>query len=320
MITDHTHIKINNGDIFTVRGFDNDKEIFAVPVYFVSLDGERVLGSLHYRNAIDEFADEYTRKSPNMVIDTVYGRRVKIRQGQINKIFDPFSDFPRIYSTIKNDDYRKVINALSRFVCLEDIGFIGSSLVNFSTKDSDLDVVVRGLENYRKLKNNFSLILKEIDASCSISRKQFNKSVEKYNELFNKEHNDFSCMIFNRWSTVHIPDKLFCKIRFTYDPKKDDLFYAPKNIETAEADLCGKVISDEGVNFMPRHFKVKTDDGEEYLVITYFWDYSFCVSLGDRVVINGSLDKKNKIMIIGDRKSHGIKFSSDPQTICKILE
>ena len=74
-----------------------------------------------------------------------------------------------------------------------------------------------------------------------------------------------------------------------------------------EIVIQGQVIEDIGTNFMPRFFKIKTDAGE-YSVITYFWDYTYCVKKNDEVMINGSLFEDN-VISLNDRNKHEINFN-----------
>lgn len=322
MIGDHTHIITKNRDIFTVRGFNFDKKIFGVPIYFKTESnnlGCRIYKNTLYEKFIDEYAERYFNLYPKLVVKTNYGIRIKIPERNILKTFDPFSNFSKIYNNINKKIYKKIIDGLKIFISPKDIGFIGSRLIGFSTKDSDLDIVIRGMDNYQAIKSNFKKYLSCIGAQSAITQQQYDKSIKKYEYLFNKKYNDFGCMILNRWPTVYIPHKVFYKLRFTYNPQKDDFFRAPQINNLKEGQLAGKVIEDIGVAFMPRRFKILNSVGKIYTIITYFWDFSYCVSTGDQVNIKGSIDYNKNIIVIKDRRNHGIKFISQPFSHCPII-
>lgn len=318
MLDDHTHFRIRNGDIFTTRGFCPESNIWAVPLYFKRANGDRILKGARHEKFVDEFSERYGSIQPGWLVDTSYGTRIRIPLEEITETYDPFGDFDGNRKKLGSVVYQKVINALCAVADIKDIGFIGSRLVGFErTGESDLDVVVRGRENYQNIRKNFRTILNEIGASCSISRKQFDKSVKKYNWLFNPENNDFSDMLYNRWPTVHLADQLFCKIRFTYHPAKDKIFFPPEVLNLEEESVSGKVILDEGVSFMPRHFRIESNR-RVYTVVTYFWDYSYCVCDNDVVAVRGSVDREKRIIVIRDRRNHGIKFIERKKTYCPV--
>jgi hypothetical protein len=125
--------------------------------------------------------------------------------------------------------------------------------------------------------------------------------------------------MYNRWSTVHIPNYLFCKLRFSLDPERDNVFYPQNLSNNGVIDIVGKVVDDELISFMPRIFKLKNGSGEIWTVMTVFWDYSFAVALDDVVRVTGYIDKQKKVIVIGDRKMHGISIKSQARCFCKVL-
>ncbi|KKU91770.1 MAG: hypothetical protein UY23_C0001G0376 [Candidatus Jorgensenbacteria bacterium GW2011_GWA1_48_11] len=319
MITDHTHILTKWGDIVTARGFNDGDLIYVVPLYFLSDKGSRTYSGEKYEKYVDEFAERYRHFHPELVRSTPYGQRVAIREDQITRAFDPFANPRLIYDSFDKKIYRRVVDILTKFVPRESIGFIGSSLVGFQTAGSDLDIVIRGLENYRTLRGQFKDFLNALGACATITREQFYKSVVKYERLFNGVNNDFATMIKNRWPTIHMPGELFCKIRFTLNPANDVIFSAPSNLSLREGSVNGKVIEDEGVAFMPRHFRLRLNEGAEYETITYHWDYSYCVMVGDEVTVRGAIDESEKIIVVSDRKNHGITFKKQNNIACAIV-
>ena len=319
MIQDHTHVLTKQGDIFTVRGFCSEGAIWAVPIYFVSNNGDKIFGSKKYTKLVDEFGEKYQNLIPEWLVETSFGIRIKIPIFEVVQLFDPFSNFQQIYKQLDAPIYKNVIDALSQIVPFKDIGHIGSYLIGFPSSRSDLDLVIRGKNNMLSVKNRFDDFLKKIKAQCSITQKQFDKSIRKYNTLFNKDNNDFDYMIYNRWPTVYIPNKLFCKIRFTYNAAEDDIFQPPKLQETKEATISGEVIEDTGVSFMPRHFILRDVQNRDYTVVTYFWDYSYCVSKKDIVSVAGAVDKSLSVIVIRDRRRHGIRFKKLRCFHCPII-
>ena len=320
MINDHTHIKMKNGDICTTRGFCDEKRVFVVPLYFKNPKGDKILNNARYEKFVDEFLERYKHIKPGSIFETSYGKRMVINTDDIEETYDPFGKTEAIFISLNEAIYKRVIESLSKFVPLDDIGFIGSSLVGFDERDeSDLDLIIRGLDNYKIVRENFNNVLSNIGAECGISQKQYDKSIVKYSSLFNSEFNDFGEMIKNRWSTIYIPEELFCKIRFTYNPIKENPFFAPEiKIEKSTEEIKGTVVKDSGTSFMPRHFDIKTESGEIYRVITYYWDYSCCVANLDQVKVFGYIDRKNNVISISDTRKHGVKFDKLNYDYCPI--
>jgi len=319
MIADHTHIKIKNNDILTVRGFCFD-DIWAVPIYFYDKKGDRKFRNKRYLKYVDEFLEKYSKKRPEWIYYSSYGKRLRVPKNEINALYKPFCSEWEIYKHLQKDIYRKVVDVISGIVNRKDIGFIGSSMIGFDPqKNSDLDIVIRGLDNYKKIRRSFGSILLKLGATCSISKEQYNKSIKKYQKLFNKTNNDFREMIYNRWPTIHIPGELFFKVRFTLNPNKDKVINFPSKLKTEEIITSGRVLDDVGVSFMPRYFKIKSDNNIDYNIVTLFWDYSYCVNQGDLIRVIGAVDKDRKIIVIRDPKHHGIKFINQKKIQCPII-
>ena len=200
--------------------------------------------------------------------------------------------------------WKELIKILEELIPKEDIGFIGSYLIGFQTEKSDIDIVIRGIDNLKKIKENFGYILKKLNATNKLDNYLTEISLKKYYNFYSKEKNDFSKMIENRWATIRTSEYM-TKLRFI--PNKYEIKFPEIKNKITDFEINGKVIDDFGTNFMPRFFKITTGN-KEYSVLTYFWDYTYCVKIGDKVTINGSLFEKD-IIVINNRKRHGVKFN-----------
>lgn len=302
---DHTHFKTIDGLVFTTRGFFHpETSVRAVPVYKPSQD------PIVLNKSLDEFGDIWLKKEhPSYVQQSIFGQGIFVPNQKIAKIYDPFQRTLEILSKIDDVWSQKIIQTLLDLgIEVNDLGFIGSNLVDTGRKPHDLDLIIRGKENLNQIRQNFHKILCLLGAKNSPNEEYISKSTRRYEEKFNSVHNDFGEMIQRRWPTINIPNKFFGKLRFTYLPEEvPSVRILGKFI--SEKLLCGEVTDDSGTNFMPRTFSIESQNNK-YEALTYFWDYSYCVKKWDRVIIKGSLYDHNFILL-NKPKKHGIRFKKN---------
>ena len=298
------HFITKEGFIFTTRGFNHPSGfIIAIGLYYPDIGGDRAYLGTNYSKDVDEYGDKWVGKcKPEYIRRDDKGNRILVPLGDIKKYFDPFSVSDEKRDLIKKTRWGNLITTLESFIPKEDIGFIGSYLIGFQTQNSDIDVVIRGIKNLKKIKDNFNLILEKLGATQDLDEHMKRISLEKYNRLY-KGKNDFARMIKNRWPTIRTKDYT-TKLRFV--PRPDEIVFPKINNKIKEIKLSGEVIEDIGTNFMPRFFKIKNKDGE-YSILTYFWDYTYCVKNGDYVNVVGSLFEDNLVMV-NNKDEHGITF------------
>jgi predicted nucleotidyltransferase len=318
VIADHTHLLIRNGDVVTVRGFPAAGTIIAVPIYFRRSAGGRQLRAASFEKCVDEFAVRYSAEYPELVAESAFGRQVHVKAPDIIEIFDPFGSLDRAYGKLSAIS-RKCIDVLSRHVHRSDIGIIGSRLIGFARADADLDVVIRGECHLSFVRSAMARIVAELGAVVAIERGQYTRSIRKYESLFNSHYNSFDRMIANRWPTICIPGAFFAKLRFTYDPAVDYVPQVPCPTHYSTASIRGVVVEGRGVAHMPRRFTVADARSRDWEVLTYFWDYSYCVSEDDIVTVRGWCDESARLLVIGDRREHGVIIHCLARPSCYVL-
>jgi predicted nucleotidyltransferase len=303
---DYWHFMTKEGDIFTTRGnIHPEGKLLSVGVYCLDDDGERDFLNNKYKKSVDEFGNKWIgKKYPSYVEIGDLGSRVFVPIDDIKLFFNPFSVSNDMRGKMEKTMWGKLINVLERFVPKKDIGFIGSYLIGFPQENSDIDIVVRGVDNLKIIRDNFRNILNELDAYNNLDESRLGISLKKYNSIYSSKNNNFRNMIKNRWPTVRT-DEYMTKIRFSIDSKELSLPEI-RGSKIKNIEVLGDVIDDLGTNFMPRFFKIKCDN-EFYDVLTYFWDYTYCVKNGDKVKIRGNLFQGNNILLC-DRRKHGILF------------
>jgi predicted nucleotidyltransferase len=301
---DHTHFITKDNLIFTTRGDHHEKGyIRAAAIYFPNKNGEKFIKRIKFEKEIDEFGDGYLKAmKPEYVRNDDEGNYILVPKKDILKVFEPYKALPKQKIKIKRKFYG-LLRILRKIVPKKDIGLIGSYLIGFANKSSDIDIIVRGKENMKKIKKNMPLILDNLNSKNFLNEKKKIKSIIKYENKYNKENNDFSEMIDRRWPTISNNNYL-TKIRFSYDKKECPEIRFNKFKE--EIKIEGIVIDDIGTNFMPRSFIIKSKN-KKFIIYTYFWDFTYCVKKGDFITVKGSLFDRNKILIC-KQKEHGIKF------------
>lgn len=300
------HFITKDNLIFTTRGDNHPRGyILSVGLYYPDEKGDREYSGLIYSKKVDEYGDKWVKLiCPGYVRKNNLGDQILVPVEDIDKFFDPFLVSQETREIIKRSKWGALIKILEEIIPQEDIGLIGSYLIGFPTMNSDIDIILRGVDNMEKIRNNFKLILKKLNATNDLDNLLKEISLNKYNKLYSPEKNDFSRMIQNRWPTIRTREYV-TKLRFV--PKEGEIIFPDIKNKVDEIEIKGEVINDLGTNFMPRFFKIKTETGL-YFVLTYFWDYTYCVKKGDNVKVRGFLFDDNIIMI-NDRKKHGILFN-----------
>ena len=286
MVVDCDYVMDYLGRLCIVKGYWHTEDILANVVYLPMVEGERFnpQTGLRYTKVIDQ------HKIPERIVT-------------VKKIF-----YPReCYQQSKESD------ALSGTVwgtlgkALEElgipstaIGIFGSYLLGFPVV-KDVDFVIYGTENCRRLRQQINVLRQKVNAT-GITKKHISYQIEKHAQEFDA-FNSFEYLLGNKWSSLQIAPGILSTLRFVYEPEE-----VPKNpfcdrlLE--EKELQGTVRDDFGTHFCPRTFVLDTSEGR-YLVATYFWIYQSCVSRGMRIIVRGNL-REGKVMTL-DKYTHGIK-------------
>ncbi len=302
MISDHTHFKTGDEIVFTTRGFYHpERKIKAIPLYKQSLNGG-------LEKSVDEFGDKWFYQThPSWIQESSFGRGIFVPTSEITETYDPFKS-EEIIKRMEDEVAIQIISFLQEIgIDKKDIGLLGSYLFYTGRKPHDVDLIVRGKDNLNLVKDSFKKLLTSIDGRNSPSEEYIRKSIPRYEEKYNSNFNDFVGMIRRRWPTIRVPGKFFGKIRFTYKINEVPILEPPLGEVAANRVISGRVIEDSGTSFMPRHFQMKSD-GQQIRVLTYFWDYSYCVKRGDKTVLRGDYYPENQMFILSNPKHHGLRF------------
>lgn len=223
----------------------------------------------------------------------------------IVEYFDPFNLPRETKKLIGKTKWRKFIDIIKKLkIKSEDIGYFGSYLMGLQKEDSDLDIVIRGVKNMKKLRRVLDTFSAEVSSDV---KKQIDEAIPRYRQIgYNLSKNDFFEMFVRRWAVIN-KDGDSLKLHFTYKNSEIPKNPLPKNLNQ-EIILEGKVVDDIGTCFMPRYF-ILENNKKRYKVLTYFWQFYHAVKIGDLVRVYGVRDKANpKIIILRNPQLHGLQF------------
>ncbi len=296
MFRDYDYIQTFDDMIFIVRGDDHSiKSVHCTPVYIPNKNGDHIdkRTGQRYIKKVDEYPthDSIVAKlHPEYfpALNDIKNTYV-IPVSDIKKIFHPREKTREILEDNNVDlVWKNVIKNLSLIseISLEDIGIYGSRLLNLENKDSDVDIVIYGFDNFRKLKLHFDDVLSasEIRKPSLQQRIKRIASWDKYS-VINQEK--LLQMELRRWSRINVYRDEITSIRFAYDDEE-----IPNRINlppiSREVNLRGTVLDSEKTNFCPHIAKVNIK-GEEVFVISYGFLFFSCVRDFDKVEVLGNL-------------------------------
>lgn len=303
---DYSHFVTNDGLIFIARGNNQPiSGVRAAAIYRPCQDGSRLFNGQRYKKEVDEFGGLWLGQiRPDYFVDDDLGPHIIVPNQDIRKWFDPFIVLDETRARLRKK-WPDLISEIEGIVPREDIGFIGSYLLGFQNEKSDIDMIIRGLNNLNKIRANFKGISERLNSVSWLDQHRLETSLKKYHSIYSEANNNFSEMIGNRWPTIRTND-FMTKLRFAYkdgeEPKIPSL-----NKKVDEIVVEGRVIDDLGVNFMPRVFRLSSGN-EEFNVQTYFWDFTYCVKKGDKIKVKASRFEGNSLFICNP-SLHGIKFN-----------
>lgn len=286
MVADCDYVMDHQGRMCIVKGYWHSTGVLANVVYLPDVRGERFnpQTGLRYTKVIDQ------HQTPERIVT-------------VKKIFYPRKCYQQ--SKITGELSGTIWGTLGQ--TLEEvgipstaIGIFGSYLLGFPVV-KDVDFVIYGTENCRRLRQQIKILRQKINAT-GITREHISYQIEKHAKEFDA-FNSFECLLGNKWSSLQIAPGILSTLRFVYHPKEvpPDIFC---HRLLGEKELQGTVRDDFGTNFCPRIFVLDTSEGR-YLVATYFWIYQSCVTRGMKIMVRGNL-REGKVITL-DEYMHGIK-------------
>lgn len=296
MFRDYDYIQTFDDIIFIVRGDDHPiKSVHCTPIYIPSKNGDHI--NKETGQKFIKKVDEYP--TPDSVVAKLHPEYFPFLNDIKNTYIIPVSDIKKVFhprektkEILKDNDidlvWKNIIKTISFIseIPLEDIGIYGSRLLGLGNKNSDVDIVIYGFDNFKKLKLHFDDVL-SISGVKKPSLQQRVKRVASWDKYSVIDQEKLFRMELSRWSRINVRGDEITSIRFAYNndeiPNKISLPRISK-----EVNLQGVVLDSEGTNFCPHVAKVDID-GKEVFVISHGFLFFSCVKDFDKVEILGNL-------------------------------
>lgn len=183
-------------------------KVIGIPKYFrvdsTERDSRVINGYYFGRNNSIEESILYSKLFTNTQVKKVsrFGEELCLFDvSEIEKIYNPFEKAKELYQydgdeTILNDT-KLIINIMINElgISIDDIGIEGSILIEGYQENSDIDIVVKGIESVKKLQENFVLLrgnnfiklYDKADLSLIFSRRKNYESFDTLDEMLEQE-------------------------------------------------------------------------------------------------------------------------------------
>jgi predicted nucleotidyltransferase len=303
---------------FAVKGFKHPVDrVIAYLRYVPDPLGDRKLKNIRYRRVYDlEDTTNYLKKHFPIYlswIDYISQTLQTVPRIRIKRIYKPREGFNKI-----NRDNRKKLDYLTREfasslsnqsnVSKKSIGISGSLLIGLSTDDSDIDLIIYGEENGRKIYNGLKKIRRDSSVIHSLNLKNATKKV------------------MSRWGKTSIKPEKFIELEIgkkLHGFFKDKEYFIrlikiPANEEIARPikGVRGraKIKEDKDSIFTPCTYNIENTEGFNEVNlsnITELWSlrgkFTEQAKKGDLVEFEGTLEevttlqeKKYRVALISD--------------------
>ncbi|MFA6227599.1 MAG: hypothetical protein WC668_00205 [Patescibacteria group bacterium] len=270
------------GDIHIVRGYLHPVNLVRTKLIYKKTsagDRSRRNGDCYEKNQIDQI--------------------IYLPASRIKEYFRPLNN---PIKTSLEGLWLDMYNELNNYVAADDIGIFGSSLLDFPVT-RDVDFIIYGLDNCRRIKSNIETI-KMAMAVPGISTNHINYQSQKFSASHEPGNNTLAKTLANKWCTVQIAPGVSNTLMFGYKAEEIGDWLNADDRPGKDIVVEGEVLDDIRTNFSPRIFNVRDRRGIIFTVKTYYWAYHACVRIGDIVTIAGRLVDRNIILL--NNFNHGI--------------
>lgn len=319
-LPDTDYFRVKDDIIFLTKGYYHpDGFVIATPVFWGmvhrqgnhSSDGERLHPSgRRYVKYVNEVNNEkLLRLLPHYKNTDIPRSFAKVPLEDIIEVFNPKEAFRTFLANEEKTIWRELAESFTNIggVPSEDIGIFGSHLVDLSrTADGqlrkDIDFVIYGLDNFRKLRYGGLEKIRQKLGLGRISPDHIMWHTKKYGENHSPRATNFPETLKRKWPSLQIAPGILSTLRFVYKP--DEI---PSNPVISPAmrriSIVGAVETAENTNFIPRTFAVASSyqkSRQKFLVVTYFWAFHSPVREGDLVEITGLIHEDLYTISIDD--------------------
>ncbi len=331
MLIEGYFFEIGNRDIFYVKGVVNPLNgIIGFPKYIRDPNGDRVnrRGERYIKIPGVENEIQYLLKFYHKFIryDEFFCREIPvIPMEMVTRIYDPITKAMEImnFSDIDGviNDARDMISDIVSVTNVKSIGVSGSILVDLYREDSDIDLVIYGEEEGRKV---YEYLLEIIDRDSSQYRRYSVNDIEKlFKERLKETPIDINELL--KQESRRVLEGLYRNreyfIRLIRYPKEDELYGVYKCIKMGRVTAKLMITDDRYAIYTPCRYgvqMVEVIDGESidideiYTLRGRFIDVA---KQDDMVIASGTVEKivfrNGKIMhrlYLGDKGDYIVKI------------
>lgn len=308
-----THFKTVDDILFATRGGYHPKErIRAEPIYYPTKLGDRydeITGSRYSKvETTPNNLSKLKAFHPEYFTDDGIERFIAVPLDEISQVYDPFgsSNLPDSLTGIWKDSFQAIIEIGG--INSQDVGVVGSFLLGIkkrSSDPSDVDFVIKGLENRDRLKLSLPKIIQAIGLS-EFSREELDQLSREYYAEYPYMLQNCAESYARRWSTLRIGPMFPMTIHFVRSANELPPNPITSPIQT-ECEIEGRVTNTYLADFTPRVFHMEAYD-QRISVVTYCWQFFSCTREGDHARVLGYLRGDNRTVTL-EEQHHGIQIT-----------
>lgn len=174
----------------------------------------------------------------------------------------------------------------------ESIGIFGSWLVGLEHYNSDVDLVIYGRKNYLKFNKYLDKLIIAADLS-PISNISIRDRAQEFTNLLQLPLSDVLNVLQKR-RTKYAAGNTPVSISFSHE--SDDIQALSIGYPQKSINILAAVIDDSEASFTPRTYRVKSEK-DIYTIVANHYFFKEVASLGDHVIVRGTLREGNIITI-----------------------
>jgi predicted nucleotidyltransferase len=291
-VPEYTYIEVGGRLIFSALGttsFDGFLEAFPIYRHEETTDGG------HRRTGYEKFPKENLVSGMNGVTDTspleLYG--VAIDSANVERIWLPVQTLETMVGrdeTIRS--HFEIISYIRDIIATEAL-IVGSRSLGLGNLKSDIDVLFRGLDSYRRFEENIDKIL-QLTELLPRDRSAIEILARRYSKFYQIPL-IVAKKIWEYRATKLRTSVVNMSFHFSHEYDSAIDFIGKKN-EYDEVDIEATITDDTLCSFMPRTYFI-VRKGIHSAVCTKLFLYSGVAGIGDRVRVRGAQVDQNTIWI-----------------------
>jgi len=319
-LRDYDHFIDKRGLLFNVKGPHHREgkvrsSLIYIPMPFPT-GKQHVETGIHYARLIDDIGNVFCARNVNEVYyqDPITADSfVAVPVADIEKYYGVLEEKDRVMKLFEADHpVFKVLNKIKNMGISEaSLGFFGTALARVLNRQrgtdfiSDVDIVIYGVDNYRKWLEVYEEALKDWLIWPGMSRNRYRDFSGNFPFSFEEATKQFGerrCPYKLRLGDVKFD------IRFAYtdgEEPPEERFSPMKEIKTS-----GTIVESVNSGCCPAVYKIESDKEGLVRILTYRHHYRHLFNKGEDVTVFGMLTSNPQKTITLERHDYYIKDSS----------